>query len=64
MINRNLKSYLKRENRAPWLNKIVDTNVVLGVSVSFLIVLWLMCYVSYLYDYLPYSTVIYYISGP
>ena len=58
--DRNPKSYLKRENRTPWLHKVIDTSVVLGISISFLIVLLLMCYVSYLYDYLSYSTVIYY----
>lgn len=53
-VDRDFKSYLKRENCATWLNKTVDTTVVFGISVSFLIVLLLMCYVSYLCDYCPY----------
>lgn len=54
-IDRDLKSYLKRENRAHWLNNTVDAVKILLGSLMCFAILWLMCYVSYLYDYLPYQ---------
>lgn len=54
-IDSDLKSYTKRENRAHWLNNTVDAVKILLSSLVCFAILWLMCYVSYLYDYLSYQ---------
>lgn len=49
-IDPDLKSYTKRENRADWLNKLIDYIKIAAGSILFLVTFYLAMWAAALYD--------------
>lgn len=49
-IDPDLKSYTKRENRAEWLNKLIDYTKMIAGCILFLVTFYLAMWAAALYD--------------